>query len=226
MKKIYLITVIAITFIVFTGASCGKKTTTNNSANSTKSTMTEQAAKAIAENMCVKSGETLGAGTFNENSKTWWFDAKLNPPKAGCNPACVVNEQTKTAEINWRCTGAIEPTPTATEASNYDKQCGWVDKSDVIITVKFADGVTKDTAYEAGFFTDSITFNAHVARQLCNYRTGFSFTELKGKGAAQMGVRGYTDSVRRQIVGDPVSVTFDASGKPSLGTNIEVTIKD
>lgn len=27
--------------------------------------------------------------------------------KDGCNPACVVGEENKTAEVNWRCTGAL-----------------------------------------------------------------------------------------------------------------------
>lgn len=71
--------------------------------------MLEAEAKNIAEKTCVKGGESLGAGTYNENSKTWWFDANLNSVKEGCNPACVVSEETKTAEINWRCTGLIAP---------------------------------------------------------------------------------------------------------------------
>ncbi len=69
--------------------------------------MTEAEARAIAEKDCIKGGETLDPGSYNENSKTWWFDANLNVEKEGCNPACVVSEETKTAEINWRCTGLI-----------------------------------------------------------------------------------------------------------------------
>jgi len=70
--------------------------------------MGETEAKVIAENSCIKGSETLSSGIYNENSKTWWFDANLNSTKPGCNPACVVSEMTKTAEINWRCTGLIE----------------------------------------------------------------------------------------------------------------------
>ena len=40
-----------------------------------------------------------------KNSKTWWID--LNAEKEGCNPACVVFEESKRAEINWRCTGLL-----------------------------------------------------------------------------------------------------------------------
>ena len=42
---------------------------------------------------------------YNENTRTWWIDLDLE--KEGCNPACVVKEATKTAEINWRCTGLL-----------------------------------------------------------------------------------------------------------------------
>jgi heat shock protein HslJ len=71
------------------------------------SLMTEVEARALAEVSCVKGGEALGAGTYNPNSKTWWFDANLNATQPGCNPACVVFEETRTTEINWRCTGLI-----------------------------------------------------------------------------------------------------------------------
>jgi len=71
--------------------------------------ISEAEARAIAEKTCIKGGEALGAGTYNENSRTWWFDANLNATREGCNPACVVSEETKQAEINWRCTGLIVP---------------------------------------------------------------------------------------------------------------------
>jgi len=77
--------------------------------------LTEIQARMIAASTCVKGGETLGVGIYNENSKTWWFDANLNATRSGCNPACVVNEETKSAEINWRCTGAILPPSSSSE---------------------------------------------------------------------------------------------------------------
>jgi len=75
----------------------------------TTAVLSEAEARVIAEKSCIKGGEALSAGTYNEITKTWWFDANLNATKAGCNPACVVDATTKTAEINWRCTGLIEP---------------------------------------------------------------------------------------------------------------------
>jgi len=41
----------------------------------------------------------------NEITGTWWIN--LDIEKEGCNPACVINVETGTAEINWRCTGLI-----------------------------------------------------------------------------------------------------------------------
>ncbi|MFH0873536.1 MAG: hypothetical protein V1846_01700 [Candidatus Komeilibacteria bacterium] len=69
--------------------------------------ISESEARVIAEKACIKGGEALAAGSYNENSRTWWFDANLNATKPGCNPACVVSSETKKAEINWRCTGLI-----------------------------------------------------------------------------------------------------------------------
>lgn len=66
-------------------------------------------AKAIAEaSSCRDEGNlTDDAPTYNNVTHTWWFDMDI--VKEGCAPACVVDEATKTAEINWRCTGLIPP---------------------------------------------------------------------------------------------------------------------
>jgi len=85
-----------------------------------KSSLSEAEARVIAEKSCIKGGEALSSGgTYNENSKTWWFDANLNATQTGCHPACVVFEETKATEINWRCTGLIEPVACTMDA----KQC-------------------------------------------------------------------------------------------------------
>lgn len=73
------------------------------------SLISESDARAIAQKKCLKTGESLTSdGTYNPNSQTWWFDANLKSAPKGCDPACVVNEKDRTAEINWRCTGARE----------------------------------------------------------------------------------------------------------------------
>ena len=68
-------------------------------------TLAEAEAREIAKNNCIKGGESLAPGIYNTQTKTWWFDANLNSAPEGCSPACVVSEDTKKAEINWRCTG-------------------------------------------------------------------------------------------------------------------------
>ncbi|MCX6746250.1 MAG: hypothetical protein NTX00_04540 [Candidatus Parcubacteria bacterium] len=91
-----------------TGPNCEFALCPGENQNTT-STLSEAQARVIAEKTCIKGGEALANGVYNEITKTWWFDANLNATKAGCNPACVVDEATKTAEINWRCTGLILP---------------------------------------------------------------------------------------------------------------------
>jgi hypothetical protein len=41
----------------------------------------------------------------NEITGTWWIN--LDIEKEGCSPACVIDVETKIAEINWRCTGLL-----------------------------------------------------------------------------------------------------------------------
>jgi len=117
----------------------------------TLSSMTEADAKVIAEKSCIKGGDALSSGgSYNENSKTWWFDANLNATKPGCNPACVVSEETKTAEINWRCTGLIVPEQT-TEAA--------IQKLFAEKYPKYADTVTVKVSSEAeNHARGSVTF--------------------------------------------------------------------
>jgi len=111
-------------------------------------------------------------------------------------------------------------------AEQREKLCGWVDRSDIIIKVNFAEGVAKDTSYETGFYFSPIYSIMKLARAGCDYRVGFNFSEFKNKGAAEVGVRGYSNNLRRQIEGQPISLVFDAEGKPSIGNQIEVLIKN
>ncbi len=64
----------------------------------------------IAQNSnCIEKGTLLDNKIYNPNSKTWWIDLEMKPEfqQEGCSPACVISEETKTAEINWRCTGLL-----------------------------------------------------------------------------------------------------------------------
>ncbi len=73
-------------------------------------------AKQIAsQSTCMQSGTLKDTAVYNPNSNTWWIDMNANAP--GCNPACVVDVATKTATVNWRCTGAAVPPANTPQAS-------------------------------------------------------------------------------------------------------------
>lgn len=108
----------------------------------------------------------------------------------------------------------------------YEKLCAWVDKSDIIIELSFADGVVKDTSYEAGFAFSSIERTARLAREGCNYRTGFKFLELADKGEVQVAVWGYNDNRKRRLLNEPINLSFDSDGKPNISLPIQVTVLD
>ena len=70
--------------------------------------MSYEDAKTIAlAGECGQTGGLRETHFCNEGTKTWWIDMDIQKP--GCNPACVVNVETKTSEINWRCTGLMVP---------------------------------------------------------------------------------------------------------------------
>jgi len=70
--------------------------------------MSEERAREIAgASVCTENGSLNDEADYNNTTKTWWIG--LNIEKEGCAPACVVDEATETAEINWRCTGLIPP---------------------------------------------------------------------------------------------------------------------
>jgi hypothetical protein len=72
--------------------------------------LTYEEAQAIAENStCVQEGTLTDTYVYNEFTRTWWIDLEPFTEKEGCNPACVVYEDTRTADINWRCTGLLLP---------------------------------------------------------------------------------------------------------------------
>ena len=68
--------------------------------------LTADQAMAMAKgSICSGRGTLTGTPAYHEVTRTWWIDLTPSEPKAGCNPACVVDEMTGTAEVNWRCTG-------------------------------------------------------------------------------------------------------------------------
>jgi hypothetical protein len=70
--------------------------------------LTYKEAVAIAEaSGCMQEGRLKDTYVHNPSTHTWWID--LDSDKPGCSPACVVSEETGTAEVNWRCTGLLPP---------------------------------------------------------------------------------------------------------------------
>jgi len=64
-------------------------------------------AKNIASgSACVKEGALKENHWCNQGTGTWWID--LDITKKGCSPACVIDVETKQAEINWMCTGLTQ----------------------------------------------------------------------------------------------------------------------
>ena len=74
--------------------------------------MTIKEAVEIAENSyCTRDGSLKSTYSCNNITGTWWIDLdmELEGDLSNCNPACVINVENKTAEINWRCTGLNAP---------------------------------------------------------------------------------------------------------------------
>lgn len=68
--------------------------------------MTIDEAREIAQNSeCTEKGNLTSEYMFNADTKTYWINLDIEKP--GCSPACVVDIETKQAEINWRCMGAL-----------------------------------------------------------------------------------------------------------------------
>ncbi len=69
--------------------------------------LSETEALALAKTGNCSQGKVVGTPSCNSITGTWWMD--LDIKKEGCSPACVVDVNTKAAEINWRCTGLLPP---------------------------------------------------------------------------------------------------------------------
>jgi hypothetical protein len=131
-----------------------------------------------------------------------------------------INEKTEVENTNEVSIGQTS------EKNSFQEYCDKINASDIIIKVNFAEAVVKDTSYETGFYYSPIISNMKLARSGCDYKVGFSFAEMKDKGAVEVGVRGYNDNNRRTIIGQPISVVFDKNGEPDIDPYIEVTIID
>lgn len=72
--------------------------------------LTLEDARAIAQASmsCTAEGTLKADAVCNSGTGTWWIGLETTIPRQGCSPACVVNVNSRTAEINYRCTGLME----------------------------------------------------------------------------------------------------------------------
>lgn len=72
--------------------------------------MTFNDARNIALNTsaCTIVGSVSQNAYCNSNTGTWWLDLSQSS-YSGCNPACVIDVQNRSASVNWRCTGLATP---------------------------------------------------------------------------------------------------------------------
>jgi hypothetical protein len=74
-----------------------------------------EAVRLAQQSTCAQEGGLTEARACNPGTGTWWIDMDIERP--GCEPACVIDVNTRTAEVNWRCTGLVTPdedTPSVT----------------------------------------------------------------------------------------------------------------
>ncbi|MFZ2193052.1 MAG: hypothetical protein WAV31_02310 [Candidatus Moraniibacteriota bacterium] len=107
MRKVRIvISVLLVVLVIFGVIVYSSRKKENSQSNEKIIKLTETQARVIAEKACIKGGEALGAGTYNENAKVWLFSANLNATREGCKSVCAVSEKTETAIINWQCAGS------------------------------------------------------------------------------------------------------------------------
>ncbi|MEM4240078.1 MAG: hypothetical protein QXM31_02430 [Candidatus Woesearchaeota archaeon] len=104
MKAYIMVLVLALLIL----AGCGGESVCQK--KGTKLAMKTSDALQIAQNSaCVAEGTVKEGNMCNDFTGTVWFEFEPKEPKEGCNPACVVNIESREAEINWRCTGLMVP---------------------------------------------------------------------------------------------------------------------
>lgn len=101
MKKTALPVMILVIFI----SGCTSQGPENVQAEYCGSMSLTEAKQIALDIECSGQGALKDTHMCNEDTRTWWID--LDIEKEGCNPACVINVETKQAEINWRCMGAM-----------------------------------------------------------------------------------------------------------------------
>ena len=65
--------------------------------------ITEDEAGEIAARDCIKEGETVGDGEYDEDAKSWRFSVTLKEKRKGCQSDCLVRAESGKVKIDWRC---------------------------------------------------------------------------------------------------------------------------
>ncbi|MFA6602571.1 MAG: hypothetical protein WCT01_02085 [Candidatus Shapirobacteria bacterium] len=109
-----------------------------------------------------------------------------------------------------------------------NKMCSWIDSSEVILKLKFEEGVVKDTSYETGFIykkgPNMVEMKlARLARDQCDYRVGYNKSDFEGIKGATIGVWTFNGTIQQKIKGAPITVQF-IDGMPDFGKNLEVEV--
>lgn len=111
LKTAVLILALAAAVIIAgcTSEKSAKEEYCAKTGSSAKMSLTEAKQIAVASECGNRLKDTRLKDTYlcNENTGTWWID--LNIQQSGCSPACVINTETRQAEINYRCTGLVSP---------------------------------------------------------------------------------------------------------------------
>jgi len=147
MKKIVLIIIL---LIIISGAGVFYLSSNNLSLNSfgeSKETggelakqgkLSYQEVRDIAlKSSCIETGNLTENYQYNDFTRTWWID--LDAGKAGCSPACVIKEDDRSAEVNWRCTGAIAEEGEKKEATASAPLLGILDGLKIKSGIAFSD---------------------------------------------------------------------------------------
>lgn len=102
----HILFLLALAFLLFLGFSFYNKSKGPNICQKQNSTfmMTRSVAAKLAKEGCKEGILWPISYECNPYTGTWWIPLFVQGHK-GCSPACVVNVETKVAEINWRCTG-------------------------------------------------------------------------------------------------------------------------
>lgn len=120
----------------------------------------EEAREIALNSSCIDEGNLTDNYIYNEVTNTWWFDMDI--VKEGCAPACVVDEETGTAEINWRCTGLIVP-------ENETEQENETGETDPYENATGCVGPT-DTNYDI-FKKEEVWYNGMIYEDTCTLAT-------------------------------------------------------